>query len=278
MFMERRFFVSSGRDLNTVQFSDANLEFRMSRSSKPVQPKPSSHELGVSDARTVRQREMTDVRRSLVLAAARTAFLELGLEGASLREIAKRAGYTPGAIYSYFSNKEEVYGALLGESLERLNAFVDAAEPTAEVRQVSGRSRAARLHLAQLTLRAKATAFFDFYRESPRDLDLGFYLFHGMQPRGLTPALNEQLNARLRDALAPTQQSLAALGLGDDDAQTEVTALFAHIVGLLLLSHTGRIRMFRQQSQALFDRYLDALIVRASTHMPKASLPRVAAR
>jgi hypothetical protein len=57
-----------------------------------------------------------------------------------------------------------------------------------------------------------------------------------------------------------------------------VTALFAHTVGLLLLSHTGRIRMFRQQSQALFDRYLDALIARASIAAPKASLTRMAAR
>jgi AcrR family transcriptional regulator len=248
----------------------------MRRSSKTLLPPPDAPV--DTDARVVRQRAVTDVRRALVLAAARSAFLELGLEGASLREIAKRAGYTPGAIYSYFSSKEEVYGALLRESLERLNAFVDAADPAAEVRQVSERSRAGRLHLAQLTLRAKATAFFDFYRESPRDLDLGFYLFHGMQPRGLTPALNEQLNARLRDALAPTRQSLATLGLGDDDAQAEVTALFAHIVGLLLLSHTGRIRMFRQQSQALFDRYLDSLITRASTHAPRASLPRGVAR
>jgi hypothetical protein len=44
-----------------------------------------------------------------------------------------------------------------------------------------------------------------------------------------------------------------------------VTALFAHIVGLLLLSHTGRIRMFRRDSQALFERYLDALIARSTT-------------
>ncbi|MFM9915736.1 MAG: TetR/AcrR family transcriptional regulator, partial [Rhizobacter sp.] len=75
-----------------------------------------------AEARVVRKQAVTDVRRSMVLAAARSAFLELGLEGASLREIAKRAGYTPGAIYSYFSSKEEVYAALLGESLERLNA------------------------------------------------------------------------------------------------------------------------------------------------------------
>ncbi|MFM9917423.1 MAG: TetR/AcrR family transcriptional regulator, partial [Rhizobacter sp.] len=182
--------------------------------------------------------------------------------GASLREIAKRAGYTPGAIYSYFSSKEEVYAALLGESLERLNARVGAAEPAL----LRGRGAAARLLAARGTLRAKAAAFFDFYRESPRDLDLGFYLFHGMQPRGLTPVLNEQLNSRLRDALAPTHQALIELGLDTEEAQSEVTALFAHIVGLLLLSHTGRIRMFRQDSQALFGRYLDALLAR---HVPQ---------
>ena len=224
----------------------------------------------------MRQRAVTDVRRALVLAAARSAFLELGLEGASLREIAKRAGYTPGAIYSYFSSKEEVYGALLGESLERLNAFVAAAEPAPERRPASGQLEATRLRRVQRTLRAKATAFFEFYRESPRELDLGFYLFHGMQPRGLTPALNERLNARLRDALAPTQQALVALGLDTDNAQAEVTALFAHIVGLLLLSHSGRIRMFHQQSQTLFDRYLDALIARACAPAPRASSSRVA--
>ena len=198
-------------------------------------------------ARAARQQAVTDVRRALVLDAARSAFFELGLEGASLREIAKRAGYTPGAIYSYFDSKEQVYGALLGESLERLNAFVAAAPDT---------------------LRGKTGAFFDFYRENPRDLDLGFYLFHGMQPRGLTPALNKPLNARLRDALSPVQAHLVALGLTAAEAQTEVTALFAHIVGLLLLSHTGRIRMFGQTSQALFARYLDALLAR-TTRTPR---------
>ncbi len=198
-------------------------------------------------ARAARQQAVADVRRALVLDAARSAFFELGLEGASLREIAKRAGYTPGAIYSYFDSKEQVYGALLGESLERLNAFVAAAPDT---------------------LRGKTGAFFDFYRENPRDLDLGFYLFHGMQPRGLTPALNKPLNARLRDALSPVQAHLVALGLTPAEAQTEVTAVFAHIVGLLLLSHTGRIRMFGQTSQALFARYLDALLAR-TTRTPR---------
>ena len=75
----------------------------------------------------VRESALNQARRTLILDAARSAFFELGLDGASLREIAKRAGYTPGAIYSYFANLEEIYGALLGESLQRLNQVIEAA-------------------------------------------------------------------------------------------------------------------------------------------------------
>jgi AcrR family transcriptional regulator len=209
--------------------------------------------------RDARQRVLVDARRALVLDAARAAFLELGLEKTSIREIAQRAGYTPGAIYSYFSSKEEVYAALLGESLNRLNDRVETA-------------RAECAEPGAALVKATAKAFFEFYRENPRDLDLGFYLFQGMQPRGLTPALNETLNARLRDALRPTQDALEALGMPPGDALAEVTALFAHIVGLLMLSHTGRIRMFKQVSQELFDTYLDRLVATAAAlEKPKRS-------
>jgi hypothetical protein len=84
-----------------------------------------------------------------------------------------------------------------------------------------------------------------------------------MKPRGLTPALNEALNARLRDALQPTRDALQALGLPAGQALAEVTALFAQSVGLLVLSHTGRIRMFEQASQDLFETYLGQLLDRA---------------
>lgn len=190
------------------------------------------------------------------MAAARDAFFELGLEKASLREIARRAGYSAGALYSYFDSKEDIYAALLAESLERLHARVGASAGTADAAS-PGKAAAAD------TLRRCALAFFDFYRENPRDLDLGFYLFQGMQPRGLTPAWNARLNDRLRDAMAPQHHALHALGFTEDAAVTEITALFAHSVGLLLLSHTGRIRMFNRASVDLFQLYVDGLIARA---------------
>jgi len=206
------------------------------------------------DRRSARLQAMHEARRAHVLAAAREVFMALGLEGTSMREIAQRAGYTPGAIYGYFPGKEDIYGALLGESLERLNAGVAAALADAQ----SPVDR----------LRAGARAFFDFYRDNPRDLDLGFYLFQGMKPRGLTPALDDALNARLRDALQPVRDALREIGMPAGAALAETTALLAHVAGLLLLSHTGRIRMFGQDPEALFDAYLDALAARAAAAGP----------
>ena len=188
---------------------------------------------------------MSRTRRELVLAAARSVFEEHGLEGASIREIARKAGYTAGAIYSYFDSKEAIYGALLAESLDRLNQAVRDAQPAEP--DAAG------------ALRAKAQAWFRFYADNPRELDLGFYLVHGLAPRGLTSELNQRLNARLHEALAPCEEALLSLGLDARTARRENTALFAHGVGLLLLQHTGRIRMFGQDAADLFDHYLAAL-------------------
>lgn len=202
------------------------------------------------EPRVVRETALNQARRTLILDAARSAFFELGLDGASLREIAKRAGYTPGAIYSYFVNLEEIYGALLGESLQRLNQVVEGA-------QAGGKSASA-IEL----LRAEAEAFYVFYRDNPKELDLGFYLFDGMKPRGLTPELNQELNDQLMAALRPVQIQLEALGLSIEEAILETSAVFAHIVGVLLLNNTGRIRLFKQNPDTLFERYMESLIQR----------------
>lgn len=202
-----------------------------------------------------RHRALAAAKRDLVLDAARAAFFSLGMEKTSIREIAQRAGYAPGAIYQYFPSKEAIYGALLDESLVRLDEHVAKA--------------VARRRTPATRLAAAAGAFFDFYLANPRDLDLGFYLFQGMKPRGLGPELDEHLNARLLAALAPTGDALEAMGLSPAAALKEVTALFAHAVGLLVLSHTGRIRMFRQASRDLFDDYVDRLAMRAGGRPPR---------
>jgi AcrR family transcriptional regulator len=204
--------------------------------------------MSTESARTQRQQAVSLHRRTIIFDAAKEVFLEHGLEGASMRKIARRAGYTPGAIYFYYRSKEEIYGDLLAESLERLNQAVA---------EVSSKATSLRDKLI-----ASALGFFTFYADNPRDLDLGFYLFSGMKPHGLTPELNSRLNRRLRDALVPTEAVLLEIGASPEQADREVTALFGHCAGLLLLQHTGRMKVFKQNAADLFRDYAEQLFQR----------------
>ncbi len=57
-----------------------------------------------------------------IIDAARSVVLEVGAEHASLREIARRAGYSPGALYNHFENRESLINALAMESVQVLGA------------------------------------------------------------------------------------------------------------------------------------------------------------
>ena len=94
-------------------------------------------------------------------------------------------------------------------------------------------------------LSSVAMAFFTFYLQNPRDLDLGFYLFRGgMKPAGLGRDRDAALNAALEQALRPIADEAEALGAPPQAANLLMVDCFAHATGLLLLLHTGRIRMF----------------------------------
>jgi AcrR family transcriptional regulator len=58
-----------------------------------------------------------EVRRRLLAAAAKS-FAERGYEDSRLEDIANAAGFTKGAVYSNFSGKQELFGAILGAGAE----------------------------------------------------------------------------------------------------------------------------------------------------------------
>jgi AcrR family transcriptional regulator len=194
-----------------------------------------------------RREAVSHLKRSLILDAARRVFESDGLEGASLRAIAAEAGYTPAALYFHFDSKEAIYAELLACSLATLHEAVDAAVATAP-------SPAARL-------RAAALAFFDFYAQKPRDLDLGFYLFRGgMRPHGLGREHDDRLNAALFATLQPIREAAEALGADRRSSRLAVADIFAHASGLLLLAHTRRIRIFAASARELMERHIDRLV------------------
>jgi AcrR family transcriptional regulator len=200
----------------------------------------------IKTAESQRKSKLVDVRRSLVLDAAQEVFLELGLGGASIREVAKRAGYTPGAIYSYFASKESIYAALLSASLERLKVVVLSAKPDKKERAELG---------AAAVYWIKSMAWFQFYSESPKELDLGFYLYRG-EHTSLVGGVSTTLDAQLLIALAPAQEALVAAGLSSDNALQENAATFAHGIGLLFLQKTGRLSAFCTEPESAFKVHL----------------------
>lgn len=203
-------------------------------------------------ARNGRQEAVSELKRALIIAAARRVFETEGLEGASMRAIAREAGYTAGAIYFHFESKEAIYAYVLDESLGRLIAAVQGA--VASAGSDPGRQ-----------LPAAALAFFDFYAVNPRDLDLGFYLLRGgVRPQGLSPELDARLNARLAESLAPIGNAARALGADAAAATAIVVDTFAHAVGLLLLEHTQRIRLFDCESRMLMQEHVTAVVARLS--------------
>jgi AcrR family transcriptional regulator len=66
-------------------------------------------------------RERENVHRA-ILAAARKLFLAEGYANVSIRKIAEQIEYSPGAIYSYFASKEDIFFALAEEGLIFLRA------------------------------------------------------------------------------------------------------------------------------------------------------------
>jgi AcrR family transcriptional regulator len=63
--------------------------------------------------------ESRSVTRSRLLDAAAAVFAEKGFHGASLDEIAERAGYSRGAVYSNFADKDELFLALIDQRNEQ---------------------------------------------------------------------------------------------------------------------------------------------------------------
>jgi AcrR family transcriptional regulator len=213
------------------------------------------------ESRTRRRQAVSDLKRDLILDAARKVFEREGLDGASLRAIAAAAGYTPAALYFHFDSKEAIYGEVLLGSLVNLKETIATA--TSRAKPVD------RFHAA-------ATAFFRYYADNPRDLDLGFYLFRGgMRPHGLGHERDRVLNMALESALMPITDAARALGARSEEAKLLMVATFAHAAGLLLLTHTGRMRMFGASAPNLMERFVQTAIAALIDERPTSATRRV---
>lgn len=188
---------------------------------------------------------LRDLKRRMILEAARGIFAARGLQAASMREIAQAAACTTGAIYPLFPGKEAILAALLNESLDKAGAAL--------LRGLQAKTDAAQQLLGGLR------GWLGHFRDNGADADL---LLQGFAD----PALARDLRQSLQQALAPVRDTLIAIGhLGAKMAELETAALFAFLIGLLQSERSGLLFAPEDAGQgidALLGHHLDALIAR----------------
>ena len=95
--------------------------------------------------------------REKVLQAARELFIERGYEGATIRDIAKAAGMSTGAVFASFADKSELFEEILTADYEVIYAQMTQASRNAKtVDEADGRTHRRReLRLAHADSRAQ---------------------------------------------------------------------------------------------------------------------------
>lgn len=167
--------------------------------------------------RRTREESRAETRARLLRSAA-TVFAERGYAGASVEEIAERAGFSRGAFYSNFESKDDVFLALLDAQIEAevgalREALADPTSPEAVLELLLARGAARRREARETTL-----LWAEFWLHVVRHPDLAPKL--AVRQRAARAAVAEMLEsscAEMGVALPVPADHLASVLLAVDD-------------------------------------------------------------
>jgi len=204
-------------------------------------------------------------KRDLLLQAAREEFADEGLDGATMRGIAARAGCSTGAIYPIYESKEAIYADLLQHSLSSLDAHVARAVQSADAPEAQ--------------VEAACAAFLQYYMQNRFEVNLGLYAFRGVKRQGVGKALDDALNRALWKVLARIAVPLAALrGVQPEDVRPWVALLFSQMIGALVLQMSGRLKFLDTDARALLDLMLMHVVGSGAATQKAQPKPKVRRR
>ncbi|NIQ83608.1 MAG: TetR family transcriptional regulator [Acidobacteria bacterium] len=190
---------------------------------------------------------MPDSLRKRISQAAQELFLEQGLEGISMRKVAKMAGVSAPAIYRHYENKDDLLREIIDEGLEILEAYLAPAleEPTPLER-----------------LNRLADRFLDFAIEQPKYFEFAFMI----PSRSISDVGTELAEKNWVTFNLALKQIEACMEQGDfkrDDPLGTAITIWAGVYGLVTLHRMHRFgpddELFRQIYRASVNRMLDGL-------------------
>lgn len=175
------------------------------------------------------------IRRDQLVATASTILEEDGLEGLSMRELARRLDVRAPSLYFHVESRDDLLRELIGEALADLGRRLRvAAHAGGAPRQVVHRM---------------ARAYLAFAEDSPQRFALTF---------GPCPIERQPREQLAEDASAPVLEVSAAL-VGDQDALFFSEALWSLVHGYALLRLADQFRINPDHDRG-FDFALDLLI------------------
>jgi AcrR family transcriptional regulator len=119
-------------------------------------------------------------RRQQIIVAAKRVFSEKGFNKATMEDIAKEAELSPGTLYLYFKNKEELYASLSLRILQYLNIRVTHVNKEAGL-------------LPNQKLHALTEAMYDVYEFDPLIIINMFHLQSSETLKHLSESLLEEI-------------------------------------------------------------------------------------
>jgi AcrR family transcriptional regulator len=189
-------------------------------------------------------------QRDRILACACELYLSDGLDGFSMRKLAKQVGVTAPALYRHYDGREAVLADVLRQAYRTFTRYIYRAlsAPTPFERFAGA-----------------GEGYLDFVIEQPR----WYSILHssldalGMEAlpsdiEAMGQAVHQFWNDRVRECMD-------AGILKEDDPQKVSLTMWAHSHGMVQLYHEGHCRMEEAQFRALFDESHDRLMAGVAT-------------
>lgn len=181
-----------------------------------------------------------------ILKAARKLLVEQGLEGFSIRKVARAAGISSGGLYSYYDGKDALLSATLNEGAQRFSSYlVDA------LGEKTSRDR----------LRAMGHRYFDFAREHWEDYRLLFQIncedlgFQQVEERASEES--ESSFQLLVDRIVECQSDeIVQAG----DPTNHATFVWSSVHGLATLFMNGQLQVDESTFDELVEKQLDYIL------------------
>jgi len=78
----------------------------------------------------LRKQQEINFRRKLIIDAAKVIFSDKGFENSTMEDIAYKAGYSKGSLYSYFNSKNEICFTIVNDYFSKIVDFIEIISHT----------------------------------------------------------------------------------------------------------------------------------------------------